>query len=84
MKKTAIGLMAIMVLGVLLLSGCTSKWQGQTCTSTDGMHSNCKDGLLCNVGSGSTRGVCNTVQQCINSGSTAEAFEGNEVCFMGV
>ena len=84
MKKTTIGLMAVMVLGLLLLSGCTGKGQGQTCTSTDGVSSNCKDGLLCNVGSGSTRGVCNTVQQCINSGSTADAVEGSEVCFMGV
>ena len=76
--------LAVLTLGLLILAGCVNKNQLQACTSNDGLHSDCKNGLLCNVGSDGMNGVCNTVQQCIDSGSTAEAFKGNEVCFMGV
>ena len=88
-KKLLIGIGIIILL--LLVGGLffvfnkdTTRNQGQTCTTNDGSSSNCKEGLLCNVGWGSDSGVCNTVQQCISSGSTADAFEGSKVCFQGV
>ncbi|MEK7179963.1 MAG: hypothetical protein AAB706_00645 [Patescibacteria group bacterium] len=91
MIKSLVWILILALLGVgtiFLLSGNDGndedREEGQSCSSDGFLDSNCKEGLLCNIGSSGIQGVCNTIQQCIDSGSTADAIKGSEVCFRGV
>ena len=78
-------LVVIIIIAVILIYFLPSDPRlGETCMINEELQGNCKPGLLCNVGVGGFEGTCNTVDQCIASGSTADAFDGSDVCFAGV
>jgi len=62
----------------------------EPCWTTDTITSTCDYPKLCNIYSngpdedGRFWGDCMTVEDCIFYGSTADAYEGSEVCFRGV
>lgn len=46
----------------------------------------CNTGLICGKGNpdNNFQSTCMTLQECIDSGNTANAFEGSDFCFKGV
>lgn len=80
------GVLLIMLVAVLV-SGCNDKAMGEPCKINRAAEtSNCADGLLCNIGDmKNDAGVCNTIEQCIASNSTADASKlDSEICFVPV
>lgn len=81
-KSTMFWIVLVTVIIISFLGGCVE--QVETCRPTE-MDNGCTGGLICNTGYNvEPKGVCNTVEQCIASGSYAGAVEGSDICFPGV
>lgn len=81
--STIVGIifLILLIVGSALLVTFT---KDNTCVVADDETSSCAEGLLCNVGQGGNTGICMTIEECIASGSGAQAVEGSELCFQGI